>query len=237
MITGPLFHDRPDAGRRLAEHLVSYRDTNVFVLGIPRGGMPVAAEVAHGLDADLDLVVARKLAAPDQPELAIGAVTADGERFLNDEVIRLLRVPDAYIRAATIGEVAEARQRERRLRGHATLPDLRGRVVILVDDGLATGATMRAAIRSVRKQHPARVVAAVPVGSEAACSALRTEADDVICLFEPAPFWGVGAFFENFEPTDDAQVQQILSQYLTARRAQRAQRKRTIQRGRGKAQE
>lgn len=234
MITGPLFRDRSEAGRQLAERLRLHRGENALVLGIPRGGVPVAAEVARVLDADLDVVVARKLGAPDQPELAIGAVTANGGRFLNEELIRTLGVSDAYVQAATTAEVVEAQEREKRLRGRVPPVEVRDRIVILVDDGLATGATMRAAVRAVRKKHPARVVVAVPVGSESACAALRAEADEVACLFEPEPFWGVGLFYEHFEPTEDSQVQQILRESLALRQAPR---KATVQRGHRRVQQ
>jgi putative phosphoribosyl transferase len=209
---GPLFRDRRDAGRQLGERLAEmYGDQNVLVLGIPRGGVPVADEIAKRLAAELDVVVARKLGAPGYPELAIGAVTANGGRFLNEEVIRELNVSGAYLETVTDEQRAEARRREERFRRGQAAADFRGRTVIVADDGLATGATMRAAVRSVRAGGPARVVVAVPVGSDEACSALRDEADDVLSLFTPEPFWAVGYYYEHFEPTEDAEVEQILS--------------------------
>jgi len=207
------YRDRRDAGRELAEHLLSYAGRDVLVLGIPRGGLPVAAEVAHRLDADLDIVVARKIGAPDQPELAVGAVTSDGGRFLNTDVLRAVGVSEAELESVTKREMAEARRREQRFRDGRPPARVEGRVVLVVDDGLATGATMRASVRALRKKSPARLVVAVPVGSEEACEALRAEADEVVCPWVPDFFGAVGIFYENFEPTEDDEVQDILRKY------------------------
>jgi predicted phosphoribosyltransferase len=204
------FHDRRDAGVRLAERLEAYRGRHVLVLGIPRGGVPVADEVARRLDAEFDVIVARKLGAPGFPELAIGAVTANGGRFINEDTLRELRVSSKYLQAVTASEMDEARSRETRFRGGRPPHPVRGRVVIVVDDGLATGATMRAAVRSVRSQQPAKLVVAVPVGSREACAALRLEADEVICLQEPEPFYAVGLHYQHFAPTEDSEVREIL---------------------------
>ena len=214
----PLFRDRIDAGAKLAESLEEYRGRDVLVLGIPRGGVPVAAEVAHRLDADLDIIVARKLGAPISRELAIGAVTANGGRFLNEEIIRELRVSQAYLQTVTAEERAEARRREDRFRGTHHMARVKDRVVLVVDDGLATGATMRAAVRSVQKKHPAKLVVAVPVGAAESCAALREEADEVICLFEPEPFYAVGLYYQQFAPTEDSEVQAILQAAYAQRR-------------------
>jgi putative phosphoribosyl transferase len=211
--SGPLFADRIEAGRALANRLRAYRGKGALVLGIPRGGVPVAAEVARGLEADLDVVVARKLGAPEQPELAIGAVTANGGQFLNEEIVRELGVTDAYLERVKEEQMAEARRREARFRGGRPTEPVQDRVVILVDDGLATGATMRAAVRSVRKHRPALLVVAVPVGSQEACAELRKEADELVCLSMPEPFGAVGYFYRNFEPTEDVQVQNILHEF------------------------
>jgi predicted phosphoribosyltransferase/pimeloyl-ACP methyl ester carboxylesterase len=216
----PLFRDRRDAGAQLGEKLAkAYASQDVLVLGIPRGGVPVADEIAKRLDAELDVVVARKLGAPGYPELAIGAVTANGGRFLNQDVIRELGVSDAYLEAVTAEQREEARRREERFREGCPAADCTGRAVIIVDDGLATGATMRAAVRSVQAGHPAKTLIAVPVGSQEACAALRTEADDVVTLAEPDPFWAVGFYYEQFGQTEDAEVQRILSQAHARRRA------------------
>jgi putative phosphoribosyl transferase len=218
---GTPFADRRQAGHQLALALAAYRGQDVLVLGIPRGGVPVADVVAEQLEADLDLVVARKLGAPGWPELAIGAVTANGGRFLNQDVIGELGVRPAYLAAVTAAEMTEARAREERLRDGLPARPIAGRVVIVVDDGLATGATMRAAVRSVRQQRPARLVVAVPVGSRTACAALRAEVDDLVCLAAPEPFWAVGAYYEHFEPTDDDEVRHLLHE-ADARRQRRS---------------
>lgn len=212
------FEDRRDAGRVLARSLERYRGENVLVLGIPRGGVPVAAEVARALDADLDVVVARKLGAPGSPELAIGAVTANGGRYLNEEIIAALGVPESYIERVTAEERAEARRRERRFRGPHAMGEMRGRTVIIVDDGLATGATMRAAVRSVRKRKPARLIVAVPVGASDSCEALRPEVDELVCPYERPDFGAVGFYYDNFEPTQDEEVQRLLRESYAERR-------------------
>jgi putative phosphoribosyl transferase len=207
---GRLYRDRTHAGECLAARLDAYRGTGALVLGIPRGGVPVAAAVARLLEAGLDVVVARKLRAPGFPELAIGAVTANGGQFLNQDVIRELGVSDGYLQAEIAVQMADASRREERFRAGRTPRDLTDRVVIVVDDGLATGATMRAAVRSVRSRQPARLVVAVPVGSAQACAALRPEADELICLHEPEEFWAVGAYYLHFEAVEDDEVARIL---------------------------
>lgn len=209
----PLFRDRRDAGRQLAERLAPYRAASPVVFAIPRGGVPVAAEIARRLEAELDVVVARKLGAPGHAELAIGAVTADGERFLNQRILRELGVTDAFLARATGEQSAEARAREQRFRQGRAPVDVRGRTALLVDDGLATGATMRAAARSLRKRAPGRLVVAVPVGSREACLALRDDADEVVCLAEPEPFYAIGLHYERFEQVEDAEVARLLEQH------------------------
>jgi putative phosphoribosyl transferase len=211
------FRDRAEAGERLAEALGSYRGEGVLVLGIPRGGIPVAAIVAGSLEADLDVVVARKLGAPFQPELAVGAVTANGGLYRDEETIRALDVTEAYVEQVIQRESKVAHQREERFRGDKPAPSVEGRTVLVVDDGLATGATMRAAVRSVRKRHPARLIVAVPVGSEHACIALREEADEVVSLLTPEPFFAVGLYYVDFAPVEDDEVQRILDHFAAAR--------------------
>ena len=206
----PHFRDRVDAGVQLARRLTTYRGRHVLVLGIPRGGVPVAAEVARALDGELDVVVARKLRSPMSAELAIGAVTADGERYVNEPMLHHLGVGSRYVERVTQAEKADALRREARFRHGAPAPAIEGRDVILVDDGLATGATMIAAARSVRAHHPSRLVIAVPVGSREACAALRHEADEVVCLATPDPFWAVGVYYDDFQQTEDEEVEQLL---------------------------
>lgn len=212
------FEDRRDAGRQLAERLEPYGQARPVVFAIPRGGVPVGAEVARRLNAELDVVVARKLGAPFHAELAIGAVTSDGERFLNDEIISQLGVDDAYLDQVTREQGDEARRREQRFRGGRPPAAVEGRTVLLVDDGLATGATMRVAARSLRKRAPGRLVVAVPVGSQEACAALREDADDVICLAQPEPFYAIGLHYQSFEQVDDAEVIALLQQPVAADR-------------------
>jgi predicted phosphoribosyltransferase len=214
-----IFRDRVEAGRELGERLARFSDQNVLVLGIPRGGVPIAAEVARRLGADLDIIVARKLGAPGSPELAIGAVTANGGRFLNDDLMEEFGVTERYLEKVTAQERAEAHRREERFRGDRRAQPAAGRTVIVVDDGLATGATMRAAVRSIRSMKPQHLVVAVPVGSTEACEELRAEADEVVCLYQPEPFWAVGLYYRHFEPTEDADVQRILSEWYEATEA------------------
>jgi len=207
-----LFRDRRDAGDTLAERLERYRGHNALVLGLPRGGVVVAAQVARWLDAELDVVVARKLPSPISPELGIGAVTANGGRFLNEDVLAAFNVSEAYVEAVTEIQRAEARRREADLRGQRPAPSIAGRVVLLVDDGLATGATMRAAVRSVQQHRPRRLVVAVPVGAPESCAALRGEVDEVVCLHEPRDFGAVGRFYGDFSQTEDEEVRMLLAE-------------------------
>lgn len=219
--SGFFFRDREHAGAYLADHLKPYRDRNVLVLGIARGGVVVAAEVARRLNGDLDVLVARKLRAPNQPELAIGAVTADGGEFLNEGIVRDLRVSEEYLAEERRLRMEEARRREESLRGGLPAGRLRDRTVILVDDGLATGATMRAAVRSVRKHGPGRLVVAVPVGTRDACAVLQQEADHFVCPYFPARFYAVGQFYDNFDPVEDEQARRVLDEFHATGRVER----------------
>lgn len=207
----PLLRDRADAGRLLAEQLLPYagRD-DVVVLGLPRGGIPVAAAVARRLGAPLDVLAVTKLGLPGQEELAMGALGSGGVSVLNPEVIDGARVsPDVLARAIEQGR-SDLERAERLYRGERPRLVLRDLVVVLVDDGLATGATMRAAVVAVRAHSPARVVVAVPVAPRSTCDVLLTEADDVVCLVTPEPFFGVGAWYEDFEQVSDEAVRALL---------------------------
>lgn len=219
---GEIFRDRQEAGERLAAALAAYSGQDIVVLGIPRGGVPVAAAVARQLDADLDIAVARKIGAPGRPELAIGAITADGNRWLNTALIAELAVSERYLEAESAAQLAEARRREARLRDGLPAHSAAGRIAIVVDDGLATGATMRAAVVAVRHQGPVRLIAAVPVGARESCDELRAEVDELICLYEPEPFWAVGLHYHQFAATEDDEVRQILHTHAAARQAAQA---------------
>jgi putative phosphoribosyl transferase len=206
------FRDRVEADRVLAARLARFRGQHTVVLGIPRGGVPVAREVALAIEGELDILVARKLGAPFSEELAIGAVTADGGRYVNQDVVQDLGVTPEYLEQVTATQLEEARCRESRFRGGIPGPVLKDRTVILVDDGLATGATMRAAVQAVRAAHPKRLVVAVPVAASDACQALKTAVDEFVSLATPEPFCSVGAHYANFEAVPDAEVAAILKQ-------------------------
>lgn len=212
MIPEPIFRNRTHAGWWLAQHLRRFRGPETVVLGIPRGGVIVAAEVARSLGAKLDVAIARKLPAPGQPELAIGAVTPTGGLFLDAETIRWLGVGDPYLRGVIEKERQEAARREQAFRAGAPAQSITGKVAIVVDDGLATGATMRAAVRALKLAKPQRLVVAAPVASPEACHALQREADEVVCPLEVPDFGAVGGFYEDFTQTSDQEVQEALGQ-------------------------
>jgi erythromycin esterase-like protein/predicted phosphoribosyltransferase len=208
-----LIRDRRDAGRLLAEKLAAYANRpDALVLALPRGGVPVAYEVARALGAPLDVFVVRKLGVPGYEELAIGAVATGGVRVLNDQLVERLGIPEQMIDAVAARELQELARRERRYRGGRPPPDVRGRTVILVDDGLATGATMHAAIEALRQQKPTRIVVAVPTASPEICEEMNTKADDVICAITPEPFQAVGRWYQDFSQTTDEEVEALLSQ-------------------------
>jgi len=207
------FRDRADAGRLLAERLSHYagRD-DVLVLGLPRGGVPVAAEVARALGAPLDVFLVRKLGLPGQEELAMGAIASGGARVLNEELVETLGIPEALIDAVAAREEEELGRRERLYRGERPPPEVEGKTIILVDDGLATGSSMRAAVAALRRLHPARIVVAVPTAPVSTCEELRPEVDELVCARTPQPFYAVGIWYENFNQTTDEEVRRLLAE-------------------------
>jgi predicted phosphoribosyltransferase len=207
------FADRAEAGRRLAERLRDYagRD-DVIVLGLPRGGVPVAAEVARALGAPLDVFLVRKLGVPGREELAFGAIASGGARVLNNDVVGTLGIDARTIEQVATREQAELERRAEAYRGTAAPPDLAGRTTILVDDGLATGASMRAAVEAVRGLGPERVVVAVPAAARQTCDELARDVDEVVCLLTPEPFFAVGLWYRDFSETSDDDVRAALAE-------------------------
>ena len=204
------FRDRAEAGRALAAELSSYKNRNdVIVFAVPRGGVPVAYEVARALGAPLDVFLVRKLGVPGHEEYAMGAIAEGGAMVLREDVIRELHIPQRAVEATVQKERAELERRARLYRSGPP-PQVRGRTVILVDDGLATGSSMRAAVAALRSLDPARIVVAVPVAARETCEALRQEADEVVCARTPEPFYAVGLWYEDFEQTSDEEVGELL---------------------------
>jgi predicted phosphoribosyltransferase/pimeloyl-ACP methyl ester carboxylesterase len=205
------FRDRVHAGQVLASRLTAHRNRrDVLVLALPRGGVPVAFEVAKFLKAPLDVYLVRKLGVPGHEELAFGAIASGNVRVLNEGIVRQLGIPDVVIEAVAAHEGRELARREREYRGDRPAPDVRDRVAILVDDGLATGASMRAAALALRRQGAARIVVAVPAGARETCAAFRDEVDEVVCATTPEPFYAVGQSYEDFSQTTDEEVRQLL---------------------------
>jgi putative phosphoribosyl transferase len=206
------FKNRTEAGRLLAEELKSYaKRTDVLILALPRGGLPVAFEIAQALDAPLDLMLVRKLGVPGQEELAMGAIATGGIKILNQDLVKGLNISDAALEAVMSREKRELERREHAYRGDRPVPEVGDRCVILIDDGLATGATMRAAILALRQQRPAQIIVGVPVAPLDTVEELRKEADEVICLATPDPFFAIGTWYVNFSQTSDEEVHDLLA--------------------------
>jgi len=205
------FHDRAEAGRSLAERLRNYaRRDDVVILALPRGGVPVGFEVAKALEAPLDVFIVRKLGLPGQEELAMGAIASSGGIVLNEDVVAMAHVPRRVIGQVAAEERQELIRREREYRGDRPPPDLAGKICILVDDGLATGASMKAAAMALRERGPARVVVAVPVAAASTCVEFRQIVDEVVCAMSPEPFHAVGLWYEDFSQTSDQEVRELL---------------------------
>lgn len=209
------FANRTDAGRRLARALARYGNRHAIILALPRGGVPVAGEVASELGAALDLVLVRKIGVPGQPELAMGAVVDGTDPLIvrNEDVIRLAGVTEAEFEAVRDRELAEIRRRRLAYLGTRPHPDLTGRIAIVIDDGIATGATTRAALRAVRKQGPGKLVLAVPVAPTSSLSELRDEADEIVCLEDYEAFGAIGAFYDDFRQVTDKEVKDVLAKF------------------------
>jgi putative phosphoribosyl transferase len=205
------FKDRHDAGRLLARKLSGYADrTDVLILALPRGGVPVAYEVTLALNAPLDVFLVRKLGLPGREELAMGAIASGGVRVLNEDIIRVLNVPQEVINIVARHELQELQRREKCYRGDRPPLEVRDRQVILIDDGLATGASMRAAVVGMRSQHPARIIIAVPAASPELCDAFQFEVDEMVCAMTPEPFYGLSRWYEDFSQTTDEEVRILL---------------------------
>ena len=214
-----IFRNRQDAGQRLAARLKNYTGrSDVLVLALPRGGVPVAFEVAQQLKAPLDVFLVRKLGVPGHEELAMGAIASGGTRVINEDVVRYLQIPSEIIDAVAANEQRELERREREYRDGKPAPQVKDLVVILIDDGLATGSTMRAAAAALGKQNPSRIVVAVPVAPAETCEEFRKEVDEVVCAATPEPFQGVGLWYDNFSQTSDEEVRQLLHRANPERR-------------------
>lgn len=224
------FEDRFDAGRFLAQQLRHHAGKpDVVVLALPRGGVPVAFEIACALGAPLDVFVVRKLGAPGYEELALGAIATGGVRVFNEEVIQHLGVSESWIEAAIQEQEEELRRREESYRGDRPPVEIENHTVILVDDGLATGASMRAAVRALRLRHPAAIAVAVPIGSRDTCDQFRTEVQEVVCGRTPEPFHAVGAWYRDFTQTTDDEVRDLLNRAAHERRVRRLRNNPTAQ--------
>ncbi|NJR73649.1 MAG: phosphoribosyltransferase [Scytonema sp. CRU_2_7] len=206
-----MFKNRKAAGQFLAKNLAAYANyPDTLVLALPRGGVPVAFEVARALNAPLDVFVVRKLGVPEQKELAMGAIASGGVQVLNEEIVRSLGISEVVIQKVAAKEQQELERREHLYRGDRPIPILHGRTVILVDDGLATGATMRAAVVALQQHKPAKIIVAVPVSASETCEEFEAKVDEIVCLATPNPFYSVGLWYEDFPQTTDEEVRELL---------------------------
>lgn len=206
-----LFKDRVDAGRKLARELSKYANrSDVLILALPRGGVPVAFEVAKELNVKMDVFIVRKLGVPGNEELAMGAIASDNIRVLNEDIVRSFQIPERVIDKVAENELRELERREHAYRGDRPKPEISGSIIILIDDGLATGATMRAAAAALKTKNPTKIVVAVPTAAPDTCEFFRREIDEVICVATPEPFYGVGAWYEDFSQTSDKEVCELL---------------------------
>lgn len=213
-----LFRDREEAGKRLAEAVKRFKGEDVVVLGIPRGGLVVAGEVAKALGAPLDIVVTRKIEAPGEPEYALGAVTQEGDVIMDRQAAESVGASPEYLESQVRKKREEVKERMQRLRGDAPYPRLEGKLVIIVDDGIATGSSVVAAVMSVRKRKPKEIVVAVPVAPADAIETLAEEGAKVVCLETPGLFFAIGEFYRNFDQVDDLEVRRILDENSAGRR-------------------
>jgi putative phosphoribosyl transferase len=207
------FEGRKEAGQHLAEQLKEYANRpDVIVLGLPRGGVPVAYEVAQALNAPLDIFLVRKLGVPGHEELAMGAIASGGLRIINPSVVRQLQISEETIDAVASEELRELARREKAYRGDRPEPDVQGKTIIVVDDGLATGASMWAAVAALREGNPKEIVVAVPTASQETCAQFRPYVDDIVCAMTPEPFYAVGLWYHDFSQTTDDEVRELLAQ-------------------------
>ncbi|MBD2299117.1 phosphoribosyltransferase [Nostoc sp. FACHB-87] len=217
------FRDRSDAGKMLAKKLTAYTNhPDLLVLGLPRGGVPVAYEIATSLNAPLDICLVRKLGVPGHEELAMGAIAAGGVRVLNYDVINNLAIDSTTIDKVATQELWELQRRDRAYRGERPLPDIKNRTVILVDDGIATGSTMLAAIAVVKQQQPQRLIVAVPIAAPTTCQQLQAEVDEIVCLVMPESLYAIGLWYEDFSQTTDVEVQHLLAKHSVINNADKS---------------
>lgn len=220
-----IYSDRREAGKVLASKLMKYKDrADVLILALPRGGVPVAYEVAKSLNVPLDIFLVRKLGVPGHEEFAMGAIATGGIRVLNDDAVEYLNIPESVIDAIAAEELSELRRRERAYRGDRPEPDVQGKTVILVDDGLATGSTIRAAAQALRQQGPEKTVVAVPVSAPQTCDEYRIGVDEIVCAVTPEPFLGVGRWYDDFSQTSDEEVHDLLERARAAETQRDSQR-------------